>query len=384
MIKVAPIEAVHQFVPSLAPRDAIGSHTLALQELLREMGLRSEIFADEVRPGLEGRAHPYRSYRGSRGGACLLYQSSIGSPVADFLAGRPEPKWIYFHNITPRRLVEGWDPDVGMASATGWSQLARLAPATSACFAASHHNRAELVGIGFDDPVVVPPLVELTTWDSTVDEAALAHLGAGRRGAELLFVGRLSPHKGQHHLIKALAAYRRAYDPFARLHLVGGSASDAYAAALVQLAAELGLAGAVNLAGSVSGAELAAHYRNADVFVCASEHEGFCVPLLEAMVHGLGIVAYGAAAVPETLGQAGLVLSSRAPAVMAAAVRRVTSDSALRASMRSAATDRLEALGPGHSRVAMTVALAAALAAQDASGRPQDAPVLLEHGLDLQ
>lgn len=358
------IAAVHQFVPSLAPRDAIGAHTLALQGLLVEMGLRSEIFADEVRPGLEGRARPYRSYRRTRGGTCLLYQSSIGSPVADFLDRRDEPKWIYFHNITPRRLVEHWDPDVGMASATGWSQLARLAPATSACFAASRHNRAELAGLGLGDPVVVPPLVELTSPDSEVDEATLARLGAGRRGAELLFVGRVSPHKGQHHLIKALAAYRRAYDPHARLHLVGGSASTAYGEALARYVSALGIAGAVDLAGSVSGAELAAHYRHADVFVCASAHEGFCVPLLEAMAHGLGIVAFGAAAVPETLGEAGLVLDSTAPAVMAAAIHRVLTDSGLRSAMQAAATVQLGRLGPTRSRSAMADALRAALAIQ--------------------
>ena len=86
---------------------------------------------------------------------------------------------------------------------------------------------------------------------------------------------------------------------------------------------ELGLSAAVNLAGSVSGAELEAYDDAADVFVMASDHEGFCVPLAEAMGHGVPIVAYGVTAVPETVGGAGLVLDDKSPVPFAAAVGRV-------------------------------------------------------------
>lgn len=359
--------AVHQFVPSLAPRDAIGTHTLATREVLLELGLHSEIFADEVRPGMEGRAKPYRSYgralgRSRRGGrSYLLYQGSIGSPVADFLAARPEPKWVYFHNITPRRLVEAWEPEVGMAAATGWSQLCGLAPGTSASFAASDFNREELVRCGFAGPVVVPPLVELGSCPP--DQATLDRLGTTRRGAELLFVGRVSPHKAQHHLVAALAAYRRAYDPGARLHLVGGSACDPFRDALVRYAATLGLADVVDVAGSVGPGELAAHYRHADVFACASSHEGFCVPLLEAMAYGLPIVAYAAGAVPDTVGGAGLMLHDREPAFMAAAIHRVLTDPVLRASTDLGAKAQLARFDPARTRSAMADAVRAALSA---------------------
>ena len=106
-----------------------------------------------------------------------------------------------------------------------------------------------------------------------------------RGGADLLFVGKVSPHKGQHDLVKALAAYRRLYDPEARLHLVGGAISDEYRTAVERFADELGLLDAVEIAGSVTHEELIAYYAAADAFVCLSNHEGFCVPLLEAMYH---------------------------------------------------------------------------------------------------
>src|SRR5439155_2225485 len=137
-------------------------------------------------------------------------------------------------------------------------------------------------------------------------------------------------------------AYRRIYDPTARLHLVGGVAVPRYQTALAGFVEDLGLEGAVTLTGPVSPGVLAAHYRNADVFVCLSEHEGFCVPLLEAMFHGLPIVAFDAAAVPETLGDAGLLLGSKRPAFVAEAVARLVGDDRLRRAWVDAGRVRLE------------------------------------------
>ena len=156
-----------------------------------------------------------------------------------------------------------------------------------------------------------------------------------------LFVGRLAPNKCQHDLIKALAAYRRLYDPQARLHLVGGSSSNAYRTALEAFVDHLDLGEAVFLHGGVSPGALVAHYRAADVFVCLSEHEGFCVPLLEAVHHRLPVVALAEAAVPETVEGAGVLLPAKEPARVAAAVHRVLGDPDLRAALVVAGTARL-------------------------------------------
>jgi len=137
-----------------------------------------------------------------------------------------------------------------------------------------------------------------------------------------------------------LAVLRRLYDPAARLHLVGSPLGETYEPALRAFIAELGLDEAVNIAGSVSGAELEAYLQAADVFVCASDHEGFCVPLAEAMGHGIPIVAYGVTAVPETVGGAGLILPDKSPLRFAAAVGRVLSDEALRRNLAAAGQAR--------------------------------------------
>ena len=136
-----------------------------------------------------------------------------------------------------------------------------------------------------------------------------------------LFVGRLAPNKAQHDIVKAFAAYRRFHNADARLHLVGGGREDAYAHTLRRFIHAAGLDDAVTLAGGVSSSELAAYYRAADVFVVCSEHEGFCVPLLEAMHHRVPIVAFAAAAVPETLGEAGLLFDIKDPCTIAVTSR---------------------------------------------------------------
>ena len=161
-----------------------------------------------------------------------------------------------------------------------------------------------------------------------------------RGGADLLFVGKISPHKAPHDLVKMLAVLRRLYDPAARLHLVGSPLGETYEPALRAFIDELGLTDAVNFAGSVSGAELEAYLQSADVFVCASDHEGFCVPLAEAMGHGVPIVAYGVTAVPETVGHAGLVLPDKSPVHFASAVARVLADPALRRHLSSSGLAR--------------------------------------------
>jgi glycosyltransferase involved in cell wall biosynthesis len=159
------------------------------------------------------------------------------------------------------------------------------------------------------------------------DAEVAAHLARTRAGHHWLFVGRLAPNKCQHDLIAAFAAYRLAYDSGARLTLIGSEAAPSYSDALYGLIDDLGLHGAVTVAGSVTDAELAAYYDDADVFVCLSRHEGFCVPLLEAMRHDVPVVAFAAAAVPDTVGDAAVLLQDPSPVPVAAAVRELLEDS---------------------------------------------------------
>ena len=343
---------VDQVVPSLASRDAIGVHTLALTAALREAGFDSEIYYGTCTPDVTELAHPVIELGRATRGRWLLYQSSIGSPVYDIVAARSEPKLVNYHNITPAALLERWEPAVGYEVRLGRAQLERLAPESRLAVADSAFNETELVAAGYTNTAVVPLLIEMTGGGIAPDPVLARQLADAKAagGADLLFVGKVSPHKAPHDLVKMLAVYRRLYDPEARLHLVGSPLGETYARALGAFVEELGLAGAVTVTGSVDQARLEAYYSAADVFVCASEHEGFCVPIVEAMGHGIPVVAYGVTAVPETVGDAGLILPDKDPLRFAAAVDRVVRDGELRRRLAAGAAGRVAAFSLGRSR----------------------------------
>jgi L-malate glycosyltransferase len=347
------VTAIHQFVPTLAPRDAVSTHYLAVQHALREAGYCSDVYALEAKGEFRKRAKPYRSFDGSGGERTwILYHSSVGSPVADFVLDRREPLIVDYHNITPASFLRSWEPSVVGLLDLGRRQLARLAARAELGLADSSFNAMELELLGAARTYVVPIMLDVSTLDRPSDPQVMSRFEAARRrgGSDWLFVGRLTPNKAQHDVIKGLAAYRRVYDPQARLHLVGGSSSHRYETPLHEFVAALKLTDAVEFAGPVSASALSAYYEACDVLVVCSDHEGFLVPLLEAMYHRLPIVAFASAAIPETLGDAGVLLDSKDPSTVAAAVDRVLRDGALREAMTQAGLLRLRDFDVAQSR----------------------------------
>lgn len=319
---------MHQLVPRLEP-GAVGTAVIEGRQALRNAGYESEIIADEIDDRccdvgvrsfeeLDALVDP---------STLLVYHLAIGSAMADRLLHRSDLAArliVSYHNLTPSALLEPWDPHLGPAIAWGRQQLRRLARQARLGIAMSEFSERELRDAGMANTVTVPVLV---------DPTALARADAERvtelrstAGVTWLYVSRIAPHKAQHALVQALALARVAHDPGARLWLCGSSASDRYLAALRGLVDSLDLGSAVELTGSVTSAELAARFAAADVFVSLSDHEGFGVPFLEAWQHDLPVVAFGSSAVPETVGDAGIVLADKAPATVVAAVERVVRD----------------------------------------------------------
>jgi glycosyltransferase involved in cell wall biosynthesis len=339
--------ALHQFVPTLNPHDATGTHTLLLRDVLRAAGWQSDIYAEAIHDDLADEGRKYWTYPDyAAPGDVHLYQFSTSSAVAGFLAARPEPLILNFHNFTGPEYFAGWEPDTEERAARAAAELALLAPEAVLGVAVSHFNARDLRRAGCRHTAVAPVLADYDRVRAAPDPALAAALGAAKQagGADILFVGRIVPSKAQHALIGALWAYRRLYDPAARLHLVGGSSSPDYLRTLQAYAAELGLGKAVSLPGDVPDAGLAAYYAAADVYLSLSSHEGFGVPLVEAMAAGLPVVALDAGAVGETVGDAGLLLRGCAAAYVAAAVHRVRSDQVLRRNLVEAGRRRLGAL----------------------------------------
>jgi L-malate glycosyltransferase len=356
------ITALHQVIPSLVRWDAIGNHSLQVQTILQEMGLRSEIYANDIGPAYGDRAHPYDRYRSSPG-TWLMYQASTGSRLGPWFAARSEPKLVNYHNITPASFFERWEPRLADEMADGRRQIAKLAGVTRHAIAVSRFNQAELEQFGYGSTSTSPLMVDMTGFDQAPDAATAAWLGHLRDGggATILFTGRIVPNKSQHDLVKALVAYRRLFDPKARLHLAGGVSSGAYHYALRRFIGAEGLWDSVDIAGPVTDPERTAYFRAADVYLSLSEHEGFGAPLLEAMYNDVPIVAFASSAVPETVGDAALLLTDKDPVTVAAAVYRVVTDESLRRSLVAAGRRRLAELDLARTRAAMKDELSRAL-----------------------
>jgi glycosyltransferase involved in cell wall biosynthesis len=357
----AGARAVHQFVPALIPRDATGSHTLLLRAALRAAGWRSDIYAEATHDELIGESIPVEHYASqSAPDDVLVYQFSTSSMVAELLLGRSEALVIDYHNVTGPEHYVGWDPAAATRAAQAGVELARLAPRAALGLADSEFNARDLRAAGCPRTMVVPVLVDHDRLHSAPDPRVAARLARTKAGggSDWLFVGRIVPSKGQHDLVKALWAYRRLYDPHARLHLVGSMPSRRYGRALRSFISDLGLSGAVRLTGEVSDPVLAAHLASADVYVSLSVHEGFGVPLIEAMRVGLPVVALNVGAVAGTVGPAGVVIERTEPSYVAAAVQRVCSDDRLRRQLIAAGHHQVAALSLARSARRAVEALA--------------------------
>jgi L-malate glycosyltransferase len=322
---------IDQFVPGFTQYDAISNHVLQLRKLLRDAGFDSNIYGEWMDGPMSKEARPYQEAPVAGNDRILLYHSSTHSDMAGWLAERSaEGQRVFsdYHNITPPEYYARWAPDAVPSMVEARKELVDLAPSIELGLADSQFNEQELIDVGYAKTVTCRLLVDLEGYRDAPDQRTLARLRRqrDREGAHWLFVGRLAANKCQHDVIAAFAVYRRLFDPQARLTLIGGITAPRYLRALQLLAADLGVADAVETLDQVPHGDLLAHFHTADVFVCLSEHEGFCVPLLEAMQIGVPTVSYAAAAVPETVGDAGVLLAEKDPLDVACAVADLLGD----------------------------------------------------------
>jgi glycosyltransferase involved in cell wall biosynthesis len=340
------VSGIHHFVPVLHRGDAVGRHTLRLRDATRARGIRSDIYVDTVEAETAGETIPVLDYPGAaESGDVVVYQFATASAMAPWLAGRSETLVVNYHNITPPDLMAPWDNHLALGQLRAQGDLRLLAPRSTLAVADSAYNEAHLAGSGFAATAVIPPSAAL---DAAATAAARSARGRAPRpagsGARWLAVGRVSPNKALESTIAALAVARAHGDPGATLQIIGKPATESYVAALQRYVAELGLAGAVTFAGHASDATVAAAYGSADVLVVTSEHEGFCVPVVEAMSAGLPVVAFDQGAVPEVLGAAGVLVADKDPYALASSIRDLLADAPRRAALGEAGRRRLAEL----------------------------------------
>jgi glycosyltransferase involved in cell wall biosynthesis len=302
--------SIHQLVHTLSYGDAISTEVLALQRVLRGEGYQSEIFAIHEHPLLKGRSIPYSELLNQRAAQLILHYS-LGSPLnpiyESWSHGR---RTLVYHNITPARWYRSINQRVADDIEAGLSDLPRLCGISDAIWADSNYNASELQDLGFTAQVL-ELLVDPARWDGVRNEGIFASV-KGSPGIQVLHVGRLAPNKCIEDIIKSFYFLVKYIDPQARLRLVGiDTDTELYSFSLRELANHLGIGYAVEFVGPLSDSEVRAMYEASDVYICMSEHEGFCLPLIESMHFGLPVIAYAAGAVPDTLGSGGVLVREK-------------------------------------------------------------------------
>jgi L-malate glycosyltransferase len=339
------VSGIHQFVPMLHRGDAVGRHTIRLRDLFVSRGVDSRIYVELVDPETAAETELATAYPArAEAGDIALYQFATASSMAPWLATRRETLVVNYHNITPPELVASWNNPLARGQLRAQSELRMLAPRTTLAVADSAFNREDLVGAGFATSTVVPPSAALGS-----DVLAAARRTAPRpavvgRGARWLSVGRVAPNKALQQTVFALLVTRTHFDPAATLHIVGKPAVATYDDALHRYVAEMGLQEAVTFAGHASDSAVARAYAQADVLVVTSAHEGFCVPVTEAMAVGLPVVAYAQGALPEVLGDAGVLVDSVDPYRLAETIAALLADPRRAETLAEAGRRRLAGL----------------------------------------
>lgn len=332
---------VHQFHPTVAYGGAASNQILSLQRLLQCLGYRGEIFCEHLPLLFEGRTRPIAQYtRYSSPANILLLHFSIGysAEVMSWLEQVPDRKVVIYHNITPHTYFAGINDLYFEAAREGREQLDRLRELAEAGWGVSTFNCQELAERGWTHPGVLPIIFNPNRYAVRPDRKVLKRW---QGGVNVLFVGRVVPNKRFGDLILTFYYLRRFVRSDARLLLVGSTQKmEPYLEFLQVLVTRLGLSDVV-FTGHVSTSQLAAYYRCASVYLSMSEHEGFGVPLLESMHFGVPIVAYKAAAVPETLGGSGVLVTAKDHAAVAELIGLLVEDEGLRAKIVARQRERL-------------------------------------------
>lgn len=338
-----PATHVHQVLATLASGDAIGHEVLGIQRVLRNAGFRSDIFVQTADPAVESLTRDYRELAGaSHPDHILIHHFSIGSRASRIAYALPDRMILVYHNITPPQYFVGVHKGLVELCFKGRRELRAYPSRCDLALGDSEYNRQELESIGFAPTGVLPVVPGFSHLDRAADGRVAD--GFDDDWTNILFVGRVIPNKRLDELIRIFDVYKREFNPRSRLLLVGSYGGfDRYLAMLQHLVATLGTPD-VHFCGRVSDEELVAYYQIADLFLCASEHEGFCVPIMESFFMRVPVLAYAAAAVPATMDGGGVLYTDRTPAHVAGLADAILSDRVLLDEIlarQDAALDRL-------------------------------------------
>jgi glycosyltransferase involved in cell wall biosynthesis len=334
---------VHQVLATLGYGDAIGHEVLGIQRVLHGAGYQSEIFVETADRRLEHLTTDYRDMVGAIAPEdVLIHHFSIGSRASRTAYALPGRMALVYHNITPPEYFLGVHKDLVKLCFRGRRELTAYTSRCELALGDSEYNRQELEALGFANTGVLPVVPDFSHLDLEPNTMTSGPFDDG--WTNIMFVGRVIPNKKFEDVIRAFHVYRTRHNPRSRLLLVGSYGGfEKYLTMLHALVARLGTPD-VHFLGHVSNEELTALYEIADLFLCASEHEGFCVPLIESFYKGVPVLAFAATAVPATMDGGGVLYHTKDPFEVARLMAAILDDDDLEEAIvaaQDAALDRL-------------------------------------------
>lgn len=321
---------IDQVLPGFNRGDAMSNEARLLRRFFTEQGYNSDIFAEHIQPQTREEATPVAQFFRRTPPELTIYHYGIGTPITQQLRRWPGHKLMIYHNVTPPHYFRGVNNEMARLCQQGRSDLYVERHRYDAVWACSDFSRRELMRMGFERVRHMPIPLNWAEYNQEPDRQTLRALN-DLPGPHILFVGRISVNKRQDDIVRAFAVFKAFHHPDAHLWLVGTPiGQERYLQDVAALVSRLKLDASVHFIGHAHFAELLAYYQGSDLFFSMSEHEGLGIPWLEAMHFGLPVVAYAAAALPETIGSGGILFREKAFDEIAGLMARVLQDAVLR------------------------------------------------------
>ena len=332
--------SVHQFVSTISPRDAVGNIVVSIQKILQESGYNSEIYAETIHPEMKKYAKSHTKYNKENSDDILIYHHGFASNLVDYLLLLKNKIILIYHNITPASFFVELDDETVAGCIRGREQLDQLRDKVIMSLAFSKYSEEELIQKKFKNTAVIPAIIDLK---KAISRENVYLEKKSDNSLKVICVGRIVPHKKIEDVLKIFAFYQ-CINNNSKLFLIGKfDESDSYFLWLKNIIKNIDLKNVIFI-NDVSDEELASHYAKADIYLSMSEHEGFCIPLVESMFHHVPIVAFDAGAVHETLDHSGILIQEKNYEEIAEIIDLINEDKTLKEKLIENQNKRLENL----------------------------------------
>lgn len=339
---------VIQVLTTLSYGDAVGNDCVALMELLKKQGYKTSVYAENIDQRIKIKdIHKIEKFISVEADDIIIYHLSTGTKLNEWIKTQNCKKIMIYHNITPPIFLEKYSIEAANLCRKGLEQVKELKNTFDYVLADSDFNRQNLIDMGYKCRIdVLPILIPFEDYNKKPDIITIKKYADNY--TNIIFVGRIAPNKKHEDIIKAFKMYNERYNPKSRLILVGSYNGMAkYYHRLKEYISKLGVKNVV-FTGHIRFDKILAYYKIADLFLCMSEHEGFCVPLLEAMHFNVPIVAYDSCAIKGTLGGSGFLINEKNYSEIAGAINRIITDEKLKKTIVNNQDERLEDFDVGY------------------------------------